>query len=105
MGLKLSPLGFTFLCRVGSSAGAWYVAIVKAQFASRFTHLVWADRKVGEPVGGVANRSGSLAVPTEPPTLRFVLFLRVKDFSPKLTEPQTHLLQRVIVQFAGEPMP
>jgi len=26
---------------------------------------------VGEPVGGGANRSGSLAVPTEPPTLQF----------------------------------
>jgi len=30
-------------CRVGSSAGAWGVAIAKAQFASRFTHHLWAD--------------------------------------------------------------
>jgi len=32
---------------------------------------VWADRKVVEPVGGGANRSGSLVVPTELLTLQF----------------------------------
>ncbi len=36
---QTSPLGFTFSCRVGSSAGAWFVAIAQTQFASRFTHL------------------------------------------------------------------
>ncbi len=38
------PRHIGVFCRVGSSAGAWYVTIAQAQFASRFTHLVWADR-------------------------------------------------------------